>query len=329
MRLQSKKYTVWSKRRIAVIGGGTGLSSLLSGLKKYTKHLTSIVTVTDDGGSSGTLRDELKVLPPGDIRNCLVALADEEQLLARLFQYRFPGSGHLKGHSFGNLFLSAMADLTGSFDAGIIESSKVLAIRGRVLPVTLEKVRLRAEIEGGVIYGETNIARTKKPIKNISLLPVQRPLPGPGVLKSISDADIIVLGPGSLYTSIVPNLLVDGVAEAIGNATGKKMYVCNIMTQRWETNGFSAADHYRVIEKYIGKNVIDCVLLNNGKIPREIQRRYLHKHAVPVKDDMKSLNTKQRLPKVKKFNFIRSDLLIRHDSDELARAVLSVKGQQA
>ncbi|MFH1378943.1 MAG: gluconeogenesis factor YvcK family protein [bacterium] len=325
MKSLSKKLQVWSKTRITVIGGGTGLSSLLSGLKKYTHHLTSIVTVTDDGGSSGTLREELQVLPPGDIRNCLVALADEETLLSKLFQYRFPGTGHLRGHSFGNLFLTAMADVAGGFDRGIIESSKVLAIRGRVLPVTLDEVRLRAETDNGIIYGETKIARTKKQIRNISLVPIPTPTPGPYVLKSISEADLIVLGPGSLFTSIIPNLLVDGVSESIANANGKKIFVCNIMTQPGETYGFTAQDHYRIIEKYLGKNIIDYIFINSGIISANAQKRYARKNSVSVHDDISIHANKNAFPKVKKYNFIRSDELVRHDSHKLAQAVLQVR----
>ena len=178
-----------SNKKFVIIGGGTGLANLIRGLKNYVKNPSVIVTMTDDGRSTGRLRRDFNILPPGDIRNCIAALADEEKLLSKLFQYRFPGTGYLRGHSFGNLFLSAMADVTGGFDRGIIESSKVLAIRGRVLPVTLDKVRLRAETDSGIIYGETKIARTKKQIRNISLVPIPKPMPGPYVLKSISQAD--------------------------------------------------------------------------------------------------------------------------------------------
>lgn len=323
MNIAKSKTRSWSKTRIVSLGGGTGLSTVLSGLKKYTRHLTGIVTVTDEGGSSGTLRDELRVLPPGDIRNCLVALADEEKLLSKLFQYRFLGTGGLRGHSFGNLFLTAMADLMHGFDRGIAEASKVLAIRGRVLPITLEKVRLRAEFDKGkVVYGETKISRTKRKIIRISLIPIVRPRPGPDVIRSIAEADIITLGPGSLFTSIIPNLLVQGVSEAIAYSSATAIYICNIMTQPWETYGFTASGHYQALENIIGKDVIDYVFINSGIIPEKTKRRYEKKHSFPVRDDFKQ--GRKKFLKIKRCNFVQYDRVVRHDPDKLARAMLSV-----
>lgn len=323
MRIATKKSHLWSKKRIVAIGGGTGLSALLSGLKHFSRHLTGIVTVTDDGGSSGDLREEFNVLPPGDIRNCLVALADQEHLLSKLFTYRFAGKGRLKGHSFGNLFLTAMADLMGGFDRGIAEASKVLAIRGRVLPVTLEKVRLRAEIaDGSVIYGESKISKVRKPISAISLIPIERPVPGPDVLKVIAEAHLIVIGPGSLFTSILPNLLVQGVGEAIANSSAVKIYVCNVMTQTWETFGFTAADHFRVISHALGHDNIDYIFLNSTIITRAVRKRYMKKKSVQVKNDLTALKNKSF--KIRYFDFIRYDEVARHDSLKLAKAVLSV-----
>jgi len=248
--------------RIVAIGGGTGLSSLLRGLKEYTTNLTAIVTVADDGGSSGRLRHELGVLPPGDIRNCLVALADSESMMTDLFEYRFNEGDGLTGHSFGNLFLAAMSGIAGDFDSAIKESSRVLNIKGRVLPSTLANVALEATLEDGtVVLGESNISKSKSPIRSIRLVP-ESCEPLDEAIEAILAADAIVLGPGSLYTSVMPNLLVPGIAEAVERSMALKVYVCNIMTQPGETDGLSAADHARALLNGTGKMLFDHVLVN-------------------------------------------------------------------
>lgn len=245
--------------KIAAIGGGTGLSTLLRGLKKYNNNITAIVNVADDGGSSGKLRNELGVLPPGDIRNCLVALSEEESLMSRLFQYRFPAKGTLSGHSFGNLFLTAMSAISGGFDNAIANSGEVLAIRGKVLPVTLASVVLEAELESGKhICGESKISESKEKIKEISLNPLSPPA-HPDVIKVLKNADIIIFGPGSLYTSIIVNFLVDGISETIKDSGAYKIYVANIMTQPGETDEYRLSEHIEAIEKHSYKGIIDCV----------------------------------------------------------------------
>jgi uncharacterized cofD-like protein len=245
--------------RIVVIGGGTGLSVLLKGLKKYTSRLTAIVTVTDDGGSSGRLRAEMGVLPPGDIRNCLVALAETETLMDKVFQHRFQAGNGLQGHTLGNLLLVAMSEIAGGFISAIQEVSKVLAVRGVVLPATLEPVVLAATMENGsTVVGETRIREHEGKIERISLVPDQC-LPVPETLKAIQEADAIILGPGSLYTSIIPNLLVKGVAESLTEAKAPLIYVSNIMTEKGETDGFTAADHLQAIKRHLNQQLIDYV----------------------------------------------------------------------
>lgn len=255
--------------RVVAIGGGTGLSTLLRGMKEYSSNLTAIVTVADDGGSSGRLRRELGVLPPGDFRNCIAALADAEPLMTELFQYRFGEGQSLNGHSFGNLFIAAMASVTGNFERAIAESSRVLAVRGRILPSTLEHVTLWAEVsENGDrsvrVEGESQIPRSGLPIERVYLEPstVQADAQA---LRAILQADLIVLGPGSLYTSVLPNLLVEQVAEAIRVSPALKVYVCNVATQRGETDGYSVEDHVRAIEDHIGPGMIDLVVANSNR----------------------------------------------------------------
>ncbi|HHX76781.1 MAG TPA: YvcK family protein [Firmicutes bacterium] len=245
---------------IVAIGGGTGLSVILRGLKEYTSNITAVVNVCDDGGSSGRLRGDMGILPPGDIRNCLLALADTEPVMEKLFQHRF-SKGELEGHSFGNLFIAAMTEMMG-FKTAIKEFSKVLAVRGRVLPVTLNKVVLVAELANErQLRGQSAIAATTTPIKEVYLDPGNcRPLEE--VLEAIARADAIILGPGSLFTSIIPNLLVPGVAQAIAAAPGVKYYVCNTKVQQGETSGFSALDHLRTIEKYLGEGVLNYFVVN-------------------------------------------------------------------
>ncbi|MDR1696440.1 MAG: YvcK family protein [Endomicrobium sp.] len=307
--------------KIAAIGGGSGLSTLLRGLKKYSCSITAVVNVADDGGSSGKLRDELGILPPGDIRNCLVALSEEESLMSRLFQYRFPSKGSLSGHSFGNLFLTAMSAISGSFDNAIASSAEVLAIRGKVLPVTLSSVALEAELENGKkVFGESNIGVVESRIKKITLNPAF-PAAAPHVLETLKNADVIILGPGSLYTSIIVNLLVDGVADAVKSSKALKIYVCNIMTQPGETKDYKLSDHIRAIEEHSHKGIVDCVLANNGSIPEKLAKRYRKYGAKPVEID------KTRVKTVRDKLFSGSDKAYahaRHDSGRLAKTLIKI-----
>ena len=268
--------------RVVVIGGGTGMPVLLRGLKELTSNLTAIVTVADDGGSSGRLRGELGILPPGDIRNCLIALATTEPLLEQLFQYRFNTDSQLDGHSFGNLFIAAMSEITGDFEAAVKESSKVLAVRGRVLPVTLDNIGLGAElVDGRVVYGESNITADPVAIKKVHILPADV-TPLPEALLALQEADAIVLGPGSLYTSVIPNLLVPGIAQAIADSNATKIYACNVMTQPGETTGYTASDHLRAILQHTTPELVDYVLVNTAAIEPALLQRYQAEGAEPV-----------------------------------------------
>ncbi|HPW64945.1 MAG TPA: YvcK family protein, partial [Candidatus Omnitrophota bacterium] len=278
--------------RVVAIGGGTGLSTMLSGIKQFTSNITAIVTVTDTGGSSGRLRDEMDVLPPGDIRNCLVALADAGPLIRNLFQFRFKTGEGLKGHSFGNLFITALSMVTGDFEKAIAESSKVLAIRGRVLPSTLEKVTLVGEfMDGTSREGETNITDERKPLRSIHLRP-DNCAACPEALDALSTADLIIMGPGSLYTSILPNLLIEEIRNAILNSDAYKVYICNAMTQPGETAGFSAWDHLNVIIEHTDPRIVDAVFVNTGRIPEPVFNRYREAGALPVKLDLDTIRDK-------------------------------------
>lgn len=307
---------------IVVVGGGTGLAVLLKGLKKYTSRLTAIVTVSDDGGSSGRLRAEMGVLPPGDIRNCLVALAETETLMDKVFQHRFRAGGGLEGHTLGNLLLVAMSEIAGDFVSAIQEVSKVLAVRGVVLPATLEPVVLAATMEkGSTVIGETRIRKHEGKIERISLIPDQC-LPVPETLKAIREADAIVLGPGSLYTSIIPNLLVKGVAESITKAKAPVIYVSNIMTEKGETDGFTAADHLQVIKRHLNRQLVDYVIINSGIIDEHRLSRYRQEKAIPVPpayEDIQAMGIK-----IVKEDLVSHDDVAWHDSDKLARAVLAL-----
>lgn len=300
--------------KITALGGGSGLSTLLRGLKKYNDDITAIVNVADDGGSSGKLRDELGVLPPGDIRNCLVALSEEESLMSRLFQYRFPSKGTLSGHSFGNLFLTAMSAISGGFDNAIANCGEVLAIRGKVLPVTLSSVTLEAELENGkIIQGESKISAAKEKIKRIRLIPLSVPA-APTVIEEIKQSDVIIFGPGSLYTSIIVNFLVDDVVEAIKASKAYKIYICNIMTQPEETSGYSLSDHVKAIEEHSYKGIIDCVVVNKGKIPEKIAKRYKRHNSYQVLLDKLDIKTV-------KSDLSSNEIYARHDSKKLAKTI--------
>ena len=335
--------------KIVSVGGGTGLSTLLSGLKTYVSKepvstraswietLTAVVTVTDDGGSSGRLRDEFQILPPGDIRNCIVALAEDEHLLTRLFQYRFESEGELSGHSFGNLFLAALAGITGDFLEAIKVSSEVLAIKGRIFPSTVQDVALVAElVDGRVIRGETNIVESRSRIKRLRLSSeICSPLPE--TLEAIKRADIITIGPGSLYTSIIPNLLVDGIVDSMRDSAALKVYICNIMTQPGETDNFDVEDHLRVLFEYSANLDLDYVLVNTSLISEELREKYLADGAAQVEFDslargrfeelvQATLDTPERTRSFQLLcrDVLHEDGLVRHDPDKLARLLLEI-----
>ena len=308
--------------RIVAVGGGTGLSVLLSGLKVYSSNISAVVTVADDGGSSGRLRQQFDVLPPGDIRNCLVALADAPALMRDLFQFRFDSSSEFSGHSFGNLFLTVMTRLTGDFEKAIKETSKVLALRGQVIPSTLDNVQLVAHYQdGSMVVGEDLIPKALKPINKVALLPGQ-PLATPDALKAIKEAQIIVLGPGSLYTSIIPNLLVHELSEAIAESEAIKVYVCNVMTQRGETDGYSVSDHIRALVNHSHSHILDYCVVNNGEVPSEVLGRYSKHNSQLVINDRKKIEEMGYRIVEEDFSMIQ-DGVIRHDSEKLAKIILS------
>lgn len=308
--------------RIVVIGGGTGLSMLLHGLKEYTDNITAIVTVADDGGSSGRLRQDFGVLPPGDIRNCLVALADAEPLMGKLFQFRFGEGTELSGHSFGNLFITAMSKVTGDFDAAIKESSKVLAIRGRVLPSTLEKVILAAEhMDGTETIGESKIPQAASPIRRIHLRPADCK-PTDEAVEAIRKADAIVLGPGSLYTSIMPNLLIGKNYMEIASSKAIKIYVCNVMTQKGETDGYKASDHLNAIIEHTTPRIIEYCIVNTAKIPAELLEKYRLEGSRPVIADTENL--KKMKTKAVEAHIIDTKDHVRHDSSKLAKIIIDL-----
>ena len=307
--------------RIVAIGGGTGLSMLLRGIKHITNNITAVVTVGDDGGSSGRLREEMGVLPPGDIRNCIAALADDEDLVTKLFQYRFKTGEGLEGHSFGNLFLTALCSITGDMVRAVKESSNVLSIRGRVLPSTLDDMKLVAEMEDGrIIHGESNIPEANGKIKRLFTDP-QNCKALDDVITAIKDAELIILGPGSLYTSVIPNLLIKEIAETIANSTAKKIYVCNIMTQPGETDGYSVADHVTALISHAGsKNIINTVLVNDA-IPSNISVKYQESGSYPVKSDFEKLKSLGINWFAKKLIEDSREGLVRHSSNRVARAI--------
>ncbi len=307
---------------IVVLGGGTGLATLLRGLKQYSSNLTAVVTVFDDGGSSGRLRRELGILPPGDIRHCLVALAEAEPLMTKLFEYRFRG-GALDGHAFGNLFIASLAGVTGDLELAVKETSKVLNIRGRVLPTTGHDVVLVAELEDGrTIEGESTITGARGRIKRVYLRPADPP-PLPDVLEAIADADLVVLGPGSLYTSVIPNLLVAGVADALREADAPCVYICNVMTQPGETDAYTAAEHIRAIHAHTGPGLFSHVIVNT-QMPqsRTLLDRYAEQGSRPVEPALGDMENMGLVPVG--LPLISEEELLRHDPIRLAAAVLRV-----
>ena len=313
-----------NEAKVVVIGGGTGLSTMLRGLKKYTSHITAIVTVGDDGGGSGKLREDLGMLPPGDIRNCILALADTEPLMEDLLQYRFT-EGSLKGQCFGNLFLAAMAGISENFEDAVQKMSSVLAVKGKVLPVTLDDMKLVAELENGeIIEGESKIpseviVRNTR-IKKIAIKPIDaKPLEE--AIKAINNADVIIMGPGSLYTSIIPNLLVKGISEAICKSDAKKVYISNVMTQPGETDGFKVSNHLKVLMDYGVAENIDYVIANNGIIPSDIKEKYARENAELVVLDYENINNLN-------VKIIEADLIkitkryVKHNADKLAELIM-------
>jgi uncharacterized cofD-like protein len=305
--------------RLVVIGGGTGLSALLRGLKEHTNNLTAIVTVADDGGSSGELRRSTGILPPGDIRHCLTALSDDEALLSQIFQYRFSSGAGLNGHSLGNLFITAMTDITGSFEEAVAEAGRVLAVKGRVLPATLHDVKLVASIQVPgksaeiQVTGESAIPEQRGKIRRVWLEP-NNPLAFPPALQAILAADLVVIGPGSLFTSLIPNLLVPDLADAIRASRAYKFYVCNVATQPGETDGFSCGEHVTTLEKHLGGPIFDLIIANKnaeGKLPDSI-------HWVMPEPDLDQ-----------RFNVYQADLVDqenpwRHDSKKLAQVIMDL-----
>jgi len=309
--------------KIVALGGGHGLSHLLLGLKEYTANLTAIVTVADSGGSSGRLREEFNIVAPGDIRNCLVALADAPALMGELFQYRFAENSQLKGHNFGNLFLTAMVQITkGDFKKAVEESSKVLAIRGKVIPSTTHNVHLIAEyIDGTRTEGEAKIPDANIPIKRLYLND-EDALATPEALTAIAEADIIVLGPGSLYTSIIPNLIIKKISETIAKSNAYKIYVCNVMTQPGETDGFSACDHVRVLTEHSNLQVVNACIINDANIPESALKRYQAQRSYPVAPDVEKIKSMG-------YKVVATDLLdvkdyIRHDSKKLTQTLIKL-----
>jgi uncharacterized cofD-like protein len=307
---------------VTVIGGGTGLSVLLRGIKSVTSNITAIVTVADDGGSSGRIRQDLGMIPPGDLRNCLVALADTEPLMEKLFQHRFGGEGGLAGHNFGNLFIAAMTEVLGDVEQALKESSKVLAVRGRVLPASTQKVRLWARMtDGSMVEGESKIPLANKRIDRVYLQP-EETMPVESSLEAIRDADAIILGPGSLYTSILPNLLVQGVADTLRKSQAVKIYICNVMTQPGETDGYSASEHVKAILDHVGPGIIDYVVINNQNVAEELRQKYADQGAYPVISDVEVIEAMGM--KAVLADVINETNLVRHDPLKLSRTIVSM-----
>ncbi|OGY21699.1 MAG: hypothetical protein A2126_02920 [Candidatus Woykebacteria bacterium GWB1_45_5] len=317
-----------SNPKIVVIGGGTGIHSLLRGLKRYTENITAIVSMMDSGGSSGRLRDEFGHLPPGDSRQALIALTADERssiLLRQLFNYRFSKGQGLEGHSFGNLFLTALTDITGGVDKAIAQAGRLLGIKGKVLPVTLTHSNLIARLEDGTeLVGESKIdVRDEKPDVPIDYVYLDpKAYAYPPVVEAIEEADVVVLGPGDLYTSIIPNLLVEGIVEAINYSKAKKVYICNLMTRHGESDGFKANDFTKEIKNYLENGKLDYVVLNKSNFPEKILKRYAGEKAYPVELDLAACKklTKNQIVK----DLAAPGNLIRHDEGKIARTIIDI-----
>jgi uncharacterized cofD-like protein len=307
--------------RIAAVGGGNGLAALLSGLKEHTSNLTAVVTMADDGGSSGRLRRDMGLPPPGDIRNCLVALADDESLMSRLFQYRFADGG-LEGHSFGNLFVAALAEVTGDFERAVQESTHVLKVRGRVLPATLDDVVLHAQLEDGAqVSGESTITAADRLPRRVWLTP-EAPHALPQAVEAVLHADMVVLGPGSLYTSVVPNLLIPAVRDALQRTHAWVVYVCNVMTEPGETDGYTAADHVEALYRHGIAGMVDVVLVNGTPVTGAPAAAYERAGAQPVAVDEERLRAMG--VRVRRASLARTGDVVRHDPAALGDAVLAI-----
>lgn len=306
---------------IVTIGGGTGAAGLLRGLKEHTDKLTAIVTVADDGGSSGRFRKEFGMLPPGDVRNCLAALSDSGSVLERLFQYRFE-EGDLKGHAFGNIFLAALTRVTGDFVSAVKEANRVLSVRGRVLPATDVKVSLVAEhADGTKTTGESLVGRVDKPVQRLQIRPADVKA-APEVVDAILQADLVVLGPGSLYTSVIPNLLIEEVKQALLKTDAVVGYACNVMTQRGETSGFTASRHVRAIIDHTSPELLDFVLVSTSAIPEKLAATYLAEGSVVVTPDMSELSKMPGHLRIVAADLASADNLVRHNSARLAEVLL-------
>ena len=319
--------------KIVAIGGGTGLSTMLRGLKLHTRNLTAIVTVADDGGGSGVLREDLGMPPPGDIRHCMEALANAEPVMEQLLSYRFPsGSGRLTGQSFGNLILAALNGIYPSFDEAVARMSEVLAISGRILPVTNANVQLEATFENGTsVVGESKIFQFKKEqdcrIRSVRLLP-ERPAALPAAVEAIEEAELILLGPGSLYTSVIPNLLVDGIAEAVCRSKAIKLYICNIMTQDGETEGMTASDHVAALLDHSGPGLVDLCLCNSAPVRPGLLERYREEDAIPITVDKEAIEA-LGVELVTRPVSSETSNYARHSVTRLAQAVMEIYEERA
>jgi uncharacterized cofD-like protein len=311
------------KANIVVIGGGTGLSAILRGLKTFPVDITAIVTVADDGGSSGRLRKELSIPPPGDVRNVLVALSEVEPLVEELFQHRFQNGHGLSGHSLGNLLLAGMTSITGDFAQGVRELSRVLNVRGKVLPAANQSIVLKAEMaDGSIVVGESTIPQAKKKIKRVFLTP-ENVQALPETLHAIQQADLIVIGPGSLYTSVLPNLLVPGIVAEVKKASVKKVYICNVMTQPGETDNYTASDHVKALFSHAGEKIIDTIIVNNEQISKEYLEKYEKEGAKEVVFDKEALE-QQRIQIVADQLLVYRENYLRHDAIKLSQQLLSL-----
>ncbi len=307
---------------ITVIGGGTGLSTLLRCMKYITNNCTAVVTSADDGGSSGRLRQELGIIPPGDLRNCLTALADREPLMERLMQYRFKGDSPLAGHCFGNLFIAAMAEAEGGMEEGLNATSQILKVRGRVVPSTLTDIQLEAEMyDGTVVYGESEIPRAHKRIKGVGIVPSDAPAAKEAV-EAIKGADVLIFGPGSLFTSIIPNILIKGIRDAIIESNATKIYICNIMTQPGETDGFGAYEHVRMLLDYVGTQFLDYVIVNDQEISVEQLKQYSEEGSMPVTPDTGRIRNLGIT--VIPARLVSKNDLVRHDPAKLSRILITL-----
>lgn len=307
---------------ITVVGGGTGLSTLLRGMKYITNNCTAVVTSADDGGSSGRLRKELGIIPPGDLRNCLTALADREPLMERLMQYRFQGDSPLAGHCFGNLFIAAMAQAEGGMEEGLDATSQILKVRGKVVPSTLENIQLQAEMnDGTLVLGESEIPKAHKRIRRMMMLPEDVPA-SKAAIKAIEEADVLIFGPGSLYTSVIPNLLVKGIRDAVIKSDAVKIYICNVMTQPGETDYFGAYEHVRALIDHVGVQFLDFVIVNDQEITGEQLLQYNAEGSTPVTPDVEKIRNLGIT--VVPARLISKNDLVRHDPRKLSRVLIAL-----